>query len=101
MLTLIRSLLLGATVLLAFPGVSAHASEQEALPPYKMLRSLQYIQDTIILGDHSATEMQSFLLAEIDKRLRSADLSDFDDPRNVDAAFIYAMSGGNPETLAY
>jgi hypothetical protein len=50
-------------------------------------------------GDHSAMEMQRFLLGVIDERLRGADQKLFDDPRNVDAALIYAMSGGNPETL--
>lgn len=80
---------------------ASRAEEIENLPPYKMLRSLQFIQDSIVLGDHSATEMQRFLLAAIDKSLRAADQATFDDPRNVDAALMYAMSGGNPETLSY
>ena len=101
MLTAFRNLLLGACVLGAFAGHAAQAQELEDLAPYKMLRSLQYIQDSIVLGDHSAAEMQRFMLGAIDKRLRAADTSVFDDPRNVDAAFIYAMSGGNPETLSY
>jgi chemotaxis protein MotC len=71
------------------------------LPPYIMLRSLQFVQDSVVIGDHSATDMQRFVLARIDKRLRSADPSEFSDPRNVDAALIYAMSGGNPATLEY
>ncbi|WP_275788886.1 chemotaxis protein MotC [Pararhizobium gei] len=101
MMMLIRNLLLGAAIFLTLPAMAVQASEPDVLPPYKMVRSLQYIQDTIILGDHSAAEMQSFLLGEIDKKLRSAERLVFDDPRNVDAAFIYAMSGGNPETLSY
>ena len=65
-----------------------------------MVRSLQFVQDSVVLGDHSAGEMQRHLLALIDERLRSADSSIFDDSRNVEAALIYGMSGGNPETLA-
>jgi chemotaxis protein MotC len=79
-----------------------HAAEPEtpaAIAPYKMVRTLQNIQDMVIAGDLESVEMQRFLLGEIDKRLRSADASVFDDPRNVDAALIYAMSGGNPATL--
>lgn len=72
---------------------------QEDLPPYKMIRSLQAVQDSVAKGDMSAVEMQRFMLGVIDKTLRSADQSVFDDPRNVDAALVYAMSGGNPETL--
>ncbi|MBO3758356.1 chemotaxis protein [Ciceribacter sp. L1K23] len=77
------------------------AQDAETLPPYKMLRSLQFVQDSVVLGDHSASEMQRFMLETIDKRLRTADSTVFDDVRNVDAALIYAMSGGNPETLEY
>ena len=75
------------------------AGDMETLEPYKLVRSLQYVQDAVVQGDHSAMEMQRFLLGVIDSRLRMADQRVFDDPRNVDAALIYAMSGGNPETL--
>lgn len=71
----------------------------ESVVPYKLIRSLQFVQDAVVKGDHSAMEMQRYLLEIIDKRLRAADQRVFDDPRNVDAALIYAMSGGNPETL--
>lgn len=80
-------------------AASARAEGTDDLAPYKMIRSLQYVQDTVATGDHSAMEMQRFLLATIDNRLRTADRAIFDDPRNVDAALVYAMSGGNPETL--
>ncbi|MDO9418246.1 chemotaxis protein MotC [Pararhizobium sp.] len=86
---------------LALACASARAENLEDLPPYKMIRSLQYVQDSVVLGDHSAMEMQRFMLATIDTRLRTAERDIFDDPRNVDAALVYAMSGGNPETLDY
>nr|WP_298097671.1 chemotaxis protein MotC [uncultured Shinella sp.] len=98
---LLRRLLLTGTVFCAAlgAGAAARADSAEDLEPYKMIRSLQYVQDTVALGDHSAMEMQRFLLTTIDDRLRTAESSVFDDPRNVDAALVYAMSGGNPETL--
>lgn len=77
----------------------ARASGTEELAPFKMIRSLQYVQDSVVLGDHSAIEMQRFMLGAIDERLRAADPSAFRDPRNVDAALVYVMSGGNPATL--
>ena len=73
--------------------------QMEDLEPYKLVRSLQFVQDAVVQGDDSAMEMQRFLIGVIDSRLRQADQSVFDDPRNVDAALIYAMSGGNPATL--
>jgi chemotaxis protein MotC len=77
------------------------AGTEEELAPYKLLRSLQFIQDSVVLGDHSAVEMQRFMLKTVDKRLREASSDVFEDPHNVDAALIYAMSGGNPDTLEY
>jgi chemotaxis protein MotC len=83
-------------------GLSAHAQTvDETIEPYRMLRSLQFVQDTVVRGDHSAAEMQRFMLGAIDQKLRSADPAVFEDPRNVDAALIYAMSGGNPATLEF
>lgn len=83
-------------------GLAAYAqSTDDTIEPYRMLRSLQFVQDTVVRGDHSAAEMQRFMLGAIDKRLRSADPAIFADPRNVDAALIYAMSGGNPATLEF
>ncbi|RWX77019.1 chemotaxis protein [Neorhizobium lilium] len=71
------------------------------LEPYKMMRSLQFIQDSIVMGDHSANEMQRFLLKTLDQRLRTIGPEAFKDTRNVDAVFMFAMSGGNPQTLEY
>ncbi|MBL0370689.1 chemotaxis protein [Rhizobium sp. KVB221] len=91
-------LTLALGLLAASPVPSAERSA-EAAAPFRMVRSLQNIQDSVINGDLNAVEMQRFLLGEIDRRLRTAEMLVFEDPRNVDAALIYAMSGGNPETL--
>lgn len=80
-------------------AAESFAQSPDNLMPYSMLRSLQFVQDSVVLGDHSAAEMQRFMLTTIDERLRDAPPSIFADPRNVDAALIYAMSGGNPATL--
>ncbi|MGA1800689.1 chemotaxis protein MotC [Rhizobium sp. HT1-10] len=93
--TLALSVALGALA----PGCG-YADDKD-LAPYKMLRSLQFVQDSVVLGDHSAGEMQRFMLSTIDERFRSADKSVFEDARNVDAALIYTMSGGNPATLEF
>jgi chemotaxis protein MotC len=85
----------------ALGAQAVHAEDLDDLPPYKILRSLQFIQDSVVLGDHSAIEMQRYMLGAIDKRLRTAGIAQFEDPRNIDAALIYAMSGGNPETLDF
>jgi chemotaxis protein MotC len=91
-----------AAVLIAAVAMPAPARAENAstsAPPYLLVRSLQTIQDKVIAGDIESLEVQRYLLNEIDRRLRTIDMAVFDDPRNVDAALIFAMSGGNPETL--
>lgn len=100
MVKALRHLLLITCVVALAPHVAARADDLDTLPPYRLIRSLQSVQDSIVTGDHAAGEMQRYMLSTIDARLRAAPQSVFDDPRNVDAALIYAMSGGNPETLA-
>lgn len=94
----LHSLLFAGALLSAGAGA---AVADDDLMPYKVLRSLQFVQDSVVQGDHSAAEMQRFILETIDKRLRASSPEVFEDPRNVDAALIYAMSGGNPDTLEY
>ncbi len=96
-----RVLLVLAVALSAQSSTSMAAEDDTALAPHVLLRSLQFVQDTVVLGDHSAGEMQRYMLDRIDKALRSVDPSVYNDPRNVDAVLIYAMSGGNPMTLEY
>lgn len=81
------------------PNAGPSGEKVKGLQPYQLIRSLQFVQDSVVQGDHSAMEMQRYLLGVIDERLRKSDQSVFDNPRNVDAALVYAMSGGNPDTL--
>ncbi|NTF06450.1 chemotaxis protein [Agrobacterium rubi] len=80
---------------------AGYAYAQSDLPPSKILRSLQFVQDSVVMGDHSAREMQKYLLETIDAALRTADPAIFEDSDNADAALAYIMSGGNPQTLDY
>ncbi|WP_337266105.1 chemotaxis protein MotC [Oryzifoliimicrobium ureilyticus] len=95
------ALLPAVFALVSFLSHGAKADDHEDLPPYKMLRSLQFVQDQVVAGDQSAADIQRFMLGNIDARLRSADPSVFENEANVDAALVYAMSGGNPATLDY
>ncbi|WP_306931030.1 chemotaxis protein [Agrobacterium larrymoorei] len=81
--------------------VAGQSQAQSDLPPAKILRSLQFVQDSVVMGDHSARDMQKFLLGTFDTTLRTSDMSVFSDAKNADAALIYIMSGGNPATLNY
>lgn len=71
----------------------------EELRPSQLLRSLQLVQDRIADGDHAALAMQRKLLELIDGRLRTSDAALLAEPKEWEAALIYAMSGGNPATI--
>ncbi len=77
----------------------ARAQDDTELQPYQMVRSLQLVQDRIASGDHAALPMQRKLLEMIDQRFRSTNSGDFVDGRNYQAMLVYAMSGGNPQTI--
>lgn len=76
-------------------------AQDPSLDAYKILRSLQFVQDSLVLGDHSASELQRYLFDSLDSKLRTAGNPTLADTRNADAAFIYVMSGGNPATLNF
>lgn len=88
-----------ALLALGVGAARAHAQE-EGLQPYQMVRSLQLVQDRIAGGDHAALPMQKKLLELTDARFRRAGDADFADRRNFHALMVYAMSGGNPATVA-
>lgn len=100
-----RFLTFAAACLVLGIGLAARAEEAKqedidpTLPIYKLVRSLEDVQDKIVAGDIKAVDMQRFMIGMIDRRLRTAGPDEFSDLRNVDAAMIYAMSGGNPATL--
>lgn len=100
-MTGLRSRALGAAALIALSIGSAWSDEAASgLQPYQMVRSLQLVQDRIAGGDHAALPMQKKLLEMIDGRFQSSGREEFADRRNFDALLVYAMSGGNPATVA-
>lgn len=89
----------GLALLAAAMPVAASADAQP-LQAFQMVRSLQAVQDRLALGDHAAMPMQRKLLEMIDKRLRETGSEGYADKRNIQALMVYAMSGGNPVTVA-
>lgn len=85
---------LGAATLWVAPP-----AQGEGLKPYQMVRSLQLVQDRIANGDQAALPMQRKLLEMIDARFRQASADDLADRRNFISLLVYAMSGGNPQTI--
>ncbi len=96
-----RTLALPILAAVALGSTAARADfTNGSLQPYQMVRSLQLVQDRIAGGDHAALPMQKKLLELTDARFRAASDEDFADRRNAHALMVYAMSGGNPATVA-
>lgn len=90
-----------AIALAAAAGLPARAEPApNRLEPYQMVYSLQLVQDRIADGDQAALPMQRKILELIDTRLADSVAEDFSDDRNFRSLMIYAMSGGNPATVA-
>jgi chemotaxis protein MotC len=92
---------LAAFVLSAAALLAPHASraDEPRLEPYRLVRSLQLVQDRIAVGDQAALPIQKKLLEMIDARYRSATDEELNDAQNLRALMLYAMSGGNPTTF--
>jgi len=91
--------LLALAALATAAGAGGTAAAPAEIEPYLMVRSLQLVQDRIAVGDHAAMPMQRKLLELIDLRLRKATAAELMQPQNMNFLMVYAMSGGNPETL--
>ncbi len=87
-----------AGMVLLSSAVGAYAAGLEA-EPYKLVRSLQRIQDEIADGDKQAIGMQFELTKLVDKSFRRLDRKKFADPTTARALLAYSMLGGNPKTL--
>lgn len=78
------------------PGSAASEPQQ----PYKLIRTLESLQDRIAAGSREAHTYQRELLSDIAKKLAKVPDEDWRKPRNSRAGIVYALSGGDPGVLA-
>ena len=67
--------------------------------PYRLVRTLQAIQDRTAYGSNEALKLQSPLLSQIEQQLLAAPIAVWQQPRNARAAITFALSGGSPAIL--
>ncbi len=77
-------------------GATAHPV---SLQPYQIVRSLERVQDRLVLGDHGSQPMQRTLIQMADASFASRESAHFENEMNRRALVVYAMSGGNPVTV--
>ncbi len=92
------ALLGGAVLLVAGAGATCRAAEALA-EPVKLVRTLQLMQDQMAHGTLDSETARRALIDTIGARFLAAAPETWNDPRNVEAALLYVLSGGNPAIL--
>ena len=80
-------------------GLATHAwgqgaASQEVKQPFEIVRSVQAIQDQIVLGNAGAKSRLPRVIAQLSERLLAANPEVWRDAKNARAAIVYALSGG-------
>lgn len=78
----------------AAEGFVAHGNE-----PYQLVRTLRQVQDSIVAGSDKAHLFQRQFVEKVGHSILMADPDMWKDRRNVRAAIVYALSGGDPRML--
>jgi chemotaxis protein MotC len=76
-------------------------SEPLSWEPYELVRSLRSVQDQIADGSLAAHGAQRRLMEQIAEQMLAAEPSVWKEKRNVRAAIIFVLSGGDPEILRH
>lgn len=94
-----RYALLSILAIANFLASGKALAENVALEPFRLMRSLQLVQDRIAAGDHDAISLQDGLMPLIEDSFRAAGKGIGEDRRNLDALMIYALSGGDTDVI--
>ena len=92
-----RSAALGLGLLLA--GVMVAHAEERPREPFELVRSLRVVQDEIAKGSSEAHIAQRRLMTSISDDLAMVAPDRWNEPRNVRAAILFVLSGGDPRIL--
>ncbi len=76
-------------------SVGGPAAAENGLAPFRLMRSLQLVQDRIAAGDRDAIPLQDDMMPLIEERFRAIGSAVAQDPRDLDALMMYALSGGD------
>jgi chemotaxis protein MotC len=73
--------------------------ETSGLPPYELVRTLESLQDQVVLGSSDAQAKVPKQLGQIAAGILASNSGVWDDPRNLRAVIVYAASGGQPRAV--
>ncbi len=72
----------------------------DAVDPPALVRTLQFLQDDIAHGEVESDDARRKLIDLLGQRLLSAAPQTWRSSRNVEAALLYVLNGGNPAVLS-
>jgi len=93
------SLGLALAVAWASNALGQGAGQPEAKQPFEIVRSIEAIQDQIVLGHANAKVRLPKVIAQLCERLLGANHEVWRDPKNARAAIVYTLSGGPAKVL--
>jgi chemotaxis protein MotC len=79
----------------AWTSAADCAAAEGGPAPFRLMRSLQLVQDRIAAGDRDAIPLQDDMMPLIEEAFRAAGSAIAQDPRDLDALMMYALSGGD------
>jgi chemotaxis protein MotC len=97
--------MLGLVLICACAGGALGQEEARVQPnskskqPFEIVRSMQAIQDQIVLGNGEAQSKLPKLIGQIAQRLLAADSSVWREAKNARAVTTYTLSGGQPRVV--
>jgi chemotaxis protein MotC len=71
----------------------------EAKQPFEIVRSIEAIQDQVVLGNAGARSRLPKVIMQLSERLLTAKPEVWRDPKNAGAAVLYALSGGPAKVM--
>lgn len=94
-----RALRLVLAATCASQALGQGGARAESKQPFEIVRSIQSIQDQIVLGNASARAKLPKVIEQLAERLQAVDQEVWRDTRNARAAVIYTLSGGPPRVI--
>ncbi len=75
------------------------AAQTQKPAPFQLMRSLQDLQNRIASGNREAHALQPQLVREIADAFQNADVQLWHEPKNMEAAALFLLSGGPPRAV--
>jgi chemotaxis protein MotC len=95
----LRAVVILGGLALPMGSAAANTTDESAREPYKLMRTLQSLQEQIARGNVSAHTAQRAVISRLSEQFLAADPSVWQSQRNAHAAIAFVLGGGPPQVL--